>query len=128
MTARLDGRRILVVEDEYFIASDLRRALEERGAIVVGPTGRLDEALALAAQPLDAALLDLNLEGDYSYAIADRLAGVGVPYMFLTGYDRWVVPAAYRHVPHVAKPFPMEALMARIGGLVAGHGGVGDAP
>ena len=60
MTDALAGKRILLVEDEYFIASDLKRALQKAGAHVLGPVGVLDAGLALAEQPVDAAVLDPN--------------------------------------------------------------------
>ena len=121
MTERLAGKRILILEDEYFIASDLERALEKAGAVVVGPVGDLAKGLALAeAEAIDAAVLDVNLGGNVSYAVAEKLADRAVPYMFLTGYDAWSLPDAYRSTPRVAKPFPMRAVLDRIGQLVGG--------
>ena len=73
--AALAGKRILVVEDEYFIASDLKRALAAVGATPVGPAGDPARGQALLDQgPVDGALLDVNLEGATSYPVADRLA------------------------------------------------------
>lgn len=112
MSAGLSGKRILVIEDEYFIASDLKRALTAAGAEVAGPSGRVSEGLALSAGPhLDAALLDVNLEGEFSFAIADELAARGVPYVFVTGYDDWSLPEAYRAAPRVAKPFQLTVVL-----------------
>lgn len=106
MQPKLAGKRILVVEDEYFIASDLQRALAVEGAVVVGPVGDLAKALRLVEDDtLDAAILDVNLEGVMSYPIADRLTAENTPYMFLTGYDGWSLPPAYKGAPRVAKPF-----------------------
>lgn len=119
MTGSLAGKRILVVEDEYFIASDLKRALQKADAIVVGPVGDIDLGLSLVARDrLDAAVLDVNLEGTTSYPIADRLAAQAVPYLFLTGYDGWALPEPYRAVPRVPKPFPMRAVLACVGQLI----------
>ena len=119
MTAPFSGKHILVVEDEYFIAADLRRALITAGATVVGPTGNLTEGLSLINDaPIDAALLDVNLEGDFSYPIADALAARGVPFLFLTGYDDWSLPEAYRSIQRIAKPFPIDTLMTAAGRLV----------
>jgi len=117
MARRLAGKRILVVEDEYFIASDLQRALRDEGAEVIGPVGDLARGLRMVAEgELDAAILDVNLEGSMSYPIADQLAAERVPYMFLTGYDGWSLPPAYRSTPRLAKPFAqpdvIEALAA----------------
>jgi len=121
MMGKLSGRRILVVEDEYFIASDLQRALQAEEAVVIGPVARLEPGLMLVDEgPLDAAVLDVNLEGTASYAIADRLAADGVPYMFVTGYDGWSMPEAYRDAPRVAKPFTSQAFIEALNGLVEG--------
>lgn len=120
MTRSLAGKRILVIEDEYFIAFDLKRALLHADAIVVGPAGDPDKGITLAAEGIDAAVLDINLEGASSYPIADRLAEQAVPYVFLTGYDGWAIPAAYRHAPRVAKPFAVPAVIAAVERLVGG--------
>lgn len=120
MQPKLAGKRILVVEDEYFIASDLQRVLAAEGAIVVGPIGDLAKALRLAEDDaLDAAILDVNLEGAMSYPIADRLAAANVPYMFLTGYDGWSLPPAYTGAPRVAKPFSTPRLIDAVVALCA---------
>ena len=115
VTTGLAGKRILVVEDEYFIAADLKRALGQRGAAVVGPVADLAAGLEMArTEPLDAAILDVNLEGAFSYPLADRLAAAGVPHLFLTGYDPWALPEAYRDRPRVAKPFVLGALIETV--------------
>lgn len=112
MAGPLAGKRILVVEDEYFIASDLKRALEKEGAVVAGPVGELPQGLALlSTDVIDAAILDVNLEGATSFPIADRLAEHGVPFIFLTGYDGWAIPDAYRDMPRIGKPFPIRAVI-----------------
>ncbi|MEH3048410.1 response regulator [Sphingomonas adhaesiva] len=117
----MTGKRILIVEDEYFIASDLKRALGDQDAVVLGPVGSLDAGLAAvaAAEPIDLAVLDVNLDGAESYPIADRLAELGVPFMFVTGYDDWAMPRAYRDTPRLAKPFPPGAVVRAIERLVA---------
>ncbi|HKY81619.1 MAG TPA: response regulator [Sphingobium sp.] len=120
MEQKLAGKRILVVEDEYFIASDLTRALATEGAIVVGPVGDVARGLRLAENSLDAAILDVNLEGTMSYPIAERLAEESVPYMFLTGYDDWSLPAAYKESPRLAKPFSTPYLIDAVAALCAG--------
>jgi DNA-binding response OmpR family regulator len=120
MNDKLAGKRILIVEDEYFIASDLKRLLEEADVDVVGPVGNLTAGLTLAEnERLDAALLDVNREGAFSYQIADRLTRDKVPLIFVTGYDNWALPEQYRDLPSVAKPFRGAAIvdmMARLCG------------
>jgi CheY-like chemotaxis protein len=105
--ATLHRRRLLVVEDEYMIAFDLARSLEELGAEVIGPAPTVREALHLIASDtgaLDGAVLDINLNGERAYAVAEALASRQVPFVFTTGYDAVVIPAAYAAVPRLNKP------------------------
>ena len=109
----LSGRRVLVVEDEYYLADDLARALRARGADVVGPVPSLERALAAAcSEPIDFAVLDLNLKGDHGFPVADALAERNVPFVFATGYDETVIPERHRDVKRWEKPFDMDALLA----------------
>lgn len=109
----LSGRRVLVVEDEYFIADDIARALRQLGAEVVGPLASRDEALEVFASDLriDFAVLDINLRGDAVYPLADALRGRRVPFVFATGYDSASIPEPYRGVPRWEKPFDPRALV-----------------
>jgi DNA-binding response OmpR family regulator len=118
--ATLLGRRILVVEDDYWVAQILLQLLEDAGAEVVGPFGYLDEALAfIAAQKgtFDGAILDINLHGAKSYSIADVLAADKVPFIFTTGYGPAGIEAPYADYPRCAKPFNGRALIAALSGL-----------
>jgi len=105
-------KTVLVVEDDYFIAMELCRNLEEAGAEVVGPIGRVGEALARIARTdrLDGALLDLNLHGSMSFPIADKLRERDVPFVFATGYDDSVIPENYREVPRCRKPVELLSI------------------
>lgn len=120
MTGRLAGKRILVVEDEYYIAADLRQALGQEGAVVIGPAACLEDGVALAGEALDAALLDVNLHGEYSFAVAEALDGRGVPYMFLTGYDSSAIPERYDAAPRLIKPFVMLSVIEAVERMVEG--------
>ena len=119
MASALAGKRILVVEDEYFIASDIKRTLRQEGAVIVGPVGNLEGGLSLAEEPIDAAVLDVNLDEAMSYPIADRLRTRSIPYLFLTGYDGWSMPPEYRDAVRLAKPFPPRSVVAMVEKLVA---------
>jgi CheY-like chemotaxis protein len=114
----LRGRRLLVVEDEYLIAADLALALDDGGAEVVGPAGSVEDALELIAaqSPLDAAVLDINLGNERAYPIADALRERGVPFIFATGYDPWIIPQAYRDVPRCNKPVDLRVLARLLAG------------
>jgi len=100
------SRRVLLVEDEYFIADDMARAFEARGIEVVGPAASLEDAFTLlsGAAPLDGAVLDINLQGEMAFAVADALLHRGVPFVFATGYDREIIPERFAHVTRCEKP------------------------
>ena len=86
--AGLDGRRVLVVEDEPLVALDIATTLEDAGCEVVGPAATLQEALDLAeAQTVDAAVLDGNLRGESSHPVAALLFARSVPVIYVTGYS-----------------------------------------
>ena len=120
MQVILAGKRILVVEDDYLIAADLERALTAHGVVVVGPASNVNKALVLFDdESIDAALLDVNLEGSNSYIVADRLKERLVPYMFLSGYDGGSLPEKYRTIPRLSKPFTMSALLSAIERLLS---------
>ncbi len=82
MLFSLSGLRILVVEDEYLIASLIQQVIEAAGCIVIGPIPRLAEAIeAASAEPCDAAVLDVNLGGERVFAVADKLQRRHIPYV-----------------------------------------------
>ena len=112
-------RHVLLVEDEYFIADEMRRAFEDGGAEVLGPVGRVDEALALIGRTgrIDGAVLDVNLHDETVYAVADALRERGVPFVFATGYEPASIPARFADVRRCEKPVEprriIEALFRR---------------
>ena len=113
----LRGRRILVVEDDYLVALVVSDILEEAGAEVIGPVGRVEEALALIAGndiAIDGAVLDVNLHGATSYPIADALAARNVRFVFASGYGAGGIDAAYATYPWCQKPFNQSALLAAL--------------
>ncbi|SFU71508.1 Response regulator receiver domain-containing protein [Methylobacterium sp. 174MFSha1.1] len=106
-----DRLRVLVVEDEYFIADDISRALIRHGAEVVGPVPTVQQARALLdSQALDLAVLDINLRGELVYPLVAELSRRGVPMVFATGYDAAAIPADYEAIPSWSKPFDYNAL------------------
>jgi CheY-like chemotaxis protein len=111
-TPSLSGRRVLIVEDEYFLADDLGRALTQLGAEVLGPVATREEAFELLAtgERIDLAVLDINLQGESVFPVADTLLEQGVPFLFATGYNQAAIPAQYQQVLRWEKPFAPEAL------------------
>ncbi|MCL6252071.1 response regulator [Altererythrobacter sp. KTW20L] len=114
----LAGKRILVVEDEFFIAEMTSEMLTDWGATVVGPAYTLAEAKELAEnRELDAAVLDMNLHGDPVDAIADALNARGVPFVYVTGYAGvGTDPVA---APVLGKPIDGEELRVVLLSLMA---------
>src|SRR3546814_16007683 len=84
------------------------------GGVVVGPTGRLEEALRLARKdPLDAAVLDINLNGEMVFPLAETLRRRGVPFVFMTGYEGGaVLPPSLQDAPCVSKPLRESEFVA----------------
>lgn len=117
----LTGLKILVIEDNFLVADVLCDDLREHGCEVVGPVPDIDRSEELIDQnladggALDGALLDINLGGTLSFPIATKLRALGIPFIFLTGYDdREVVPAEFRSVRCISKPCDLLQLMAVI--------------
>jgi CheY-like chemotaxis protein len=103
--------RILVVEDELMIRMLLDGMLEDLGYIMAGEAGAIDEAMTLARQgEFDAAILDVNLNGQPITPVVEILVQRGLPFVFATGYGQRGVPEAYRGNPTLQKPFQVEAL------------------
>ena len=103
----LQGRRVLVVEDEMMIAMLVEDMLADLGCTVIGPAHGLEAALRLAATEtgLDAALLDVNLGGQPVFAVADALRAKGVPAIFSTGYGEAGLRDVDVGAPVLQKPF-----------------------
>ena len=110
----LKGFRLLVVEDEYLVAADLTASLESLGAEVIGPAASVEEALSLLdtnGGRLDGAVLDINLQNERVYPVADVLTARGIPFVFTTGYDAAAVPTAYAWAPRCEKPVDKTQLI-----------------
>lgn len=115
---KLTGRRILVVEDEALVAMLVEDALLDAGAIVLGPVATVAEALALLLRETpDVAVLDLNLAGETSTPVADRLVTMGVPFVVATGYGADGLPPGHATVPVLAKPYDPDDLTTALGRL-----------
>jgi PAS domain S-box-containing protein len=107
----LADMRLLIVEDELLVSMLIEEILGELGATVAGPYGRLADGLAAAkAERFDGAILDLNLAGESADPLADLLLARGVPFVFITGYQRESIDRRYANVPVLQKPVDAAAL------------------
>ena len=107
--------RILVVEDEALVAMLVEDALEEAGFGVIGPVRSVGQALeTLEAEQPDAAVLDLNLAGENSVAVADALVARGIPFVVATGYGAAGLPPTHRNALVLPKPYDLADLTAML--------------
>lgn len=118
---KLAGARILVVEDEYYLADEASSILANMGAEIIGPVPTVEQANAMiAANPqIDGALLDVNLRGELVFDLADDLQARGVPFAFATGYDSDVLPLRFADRLVLGKPVRPEQLVETLEMLVA---------
>ena len=112
MTNVLQGRRVLVIEDESLVAMLLETILDDMGCAVVGPESNIDDGLRSATTEgtLDAALLDVNVAGREVFPVAEALKARGVPFVFSTGYGEAGLPEHWRGHPTIQKPFTESAI------------------
>jgi len=124
LAAKLTGRRVLVVEDEALVSMLVEDELCDAGAKVLGPAPSVEHALRLiedaaADGGISAAVLDINLDGQHVGPVADRLAGLGVPFLFATGYGANRDAGGHEAAPVVEKPFDTERLIAAVEALAS---------
>lgn len=111
MPQRLAGKRILVVEDWLFVADEIQDWLESEGSIVVGPVPSVAAALQkIRDHQLDAAVLDVNLDGEFVFDAAFELERRGIPFIFTTGYSASQLPTEFSERPCLSKPVDCEQL------------------
>jgi CheY-like chemotaxis protein len=119
MNELLAGRRVLVVEDEMMVLMMIEGMLADLGCTLVTPASTIDQAITLIdAQPFDVAMLDLNLDGEKTYPVADRLAARGVPFLFATGYGAHGLKEGYADRPILNKPFQHAELADLLAGVL----------
>lgn len=111
--------RILVVEDESLVAMFLEDVLEDLGHQMLGPYSRVEAALPAArTEEFDVAILDVNVNGQAVFPVAEAIASRGIPLIFSTGYGQKSLPEEYRSRPTLDKPFlpgDVEAVLAKLG-------------
>lgn len=103
----IEGRRVLIVEDESLVAMLLETILEDMGCAPVGPASTVEEGVRLVQTEaeLSCALLDVNVAGTTVFPVADALKARGVPFVFSTGYGEGGLPDEWRGHPTIQKPF-----------------------
>jgi CheY-like chemotaxis protein len=115
----LSGRRILVVEDETMILMMIEAMLTDLGASVTA-AATVERALAMIeAQAFDAAMLDMNLNGDRSHSVAEALVARGVPFVYCTGDNGHRFGDVHQDKPVLKKPFKYEKLIEILTRLVS---------
>jgi DNA-binding response OmpR family regulator len=116
----LDRVRVLLVEDDALIALALEATLADAGCRIVGPFPSVAAALrAIAQEPVDCALLDVNLGGEMTFPVADALTAADVPFVWLTGHTPEIVPARHRRRAVLGKPYLNATLVAALSAAVA---------
>lgn len=104
------GMRVLLVEDEYLLAGHLADVIGALGATPVGPAGSVVHALQLLDRVghIDAAILDVELDGERVYPVADALRARGIPFVFSSGCTIDALPERFRDMPVVDKLITMN--------------------
>ncbi|MDA9544949.1 chemotaxis protein CheY [Bradyrhizobium sp. CCBAU 45321] len=122
--APFTGRRVLVVEDEYFLADDISEAFEALGAEVAGPAGHIEDAFKLLrdGSTLDAAVLDVNIHSERIFPVARELRARNVPFVFTTGYERVTVGPEFQDVPLFEKPIDLAKMARQLAALLVEPG------
>ena len=109
----LAGRKVLIVEDDYYLATDMVRTLGQAGAEIIGPVPSVRDALRLLAAQPEAAVLDVELQDGKSFPIADALTQRDIPFVFATGSVE-AIPVEHRARPICPKPMSVAALLSAL--------------
>ena len=120
MDKLLAGQRVLVVEDELLILMMIEDMLADLGCTSVSVAAGVEKALALIdAEVFDAALLDMNLNGNASHSVAEALVARGVPFIYSTGNKGHSLSDGYPDRPVLKKPSRYEELVAIVSRLLS---------
>lgn len=114
---------VLVIEDEMLIMMAIEDMLTDLGCTSITVAGSIAQALELiASQPFDLATLDVNVNGEHSYAVARALDGRNVPFAFSTGYGEHGVGEGFGDRPVLTKPYNEQQLVAALSALLVTSG------
>ncbi|UVK49431.1 response regulator (plasmid) [Mesorhizobium sp. AR07] len=121
MDKLLSGRRVLVVEDEILVLMMIEDMLSDLGCQSVISAATIGQAITLIkAQIFDAAMLDMNLDGDDSNTVADALAERGVPFIYSTGNSDRDMRKGFSDRAVLRKPFSFDELTSKLERLLSG--------
>lgn len=114
----LNGFTVLILEDDFFQADNARRTLEQAGARVLGPfSDETSSMQALQAEQLDCALLDINLGSGPSFKVAHTAKALGIPIIFMTGYNEGAIALEFSGIERLQKPVPAARLVAAVSNI-----------
>jgi two-component sensor histidine kinase/DNA-binding response OmpR family regulator len=109
----MPGNRLLLVEDEALTGMMMSDMLTDLGFDVIGPFGRVADAMAaVGREEFQAAVLDVNLDGEMVYPVADAVLARGVPFVFVTGYGAEGIDRRFAQVPVLQKPIERQMLQS----------------
>ncbi|HLG49178.1 MAG TPA: hypothetical protein VKY24_23230 [Reyranella sp.] len=118
----LSERSILLVEDDIILSTDIAFALTDAGCKAIVPTTSNAAALsAMVHYIFDAAILDVNVQNEWVFPVANALDTVGIPFLFLTAYSHDSIPAEHRRRPFIQKPHHPEGLLDALVELIDGN-------
>jgi hypothetical protein len=92
---RLRGKRILFIEEEYFLTDETRIKLAQLGAVVVGPVSTLTAFALIDIGQLDAAVLDIHLDGQFAFVVSEELERNDIGFVFATSHTPKTLPAQF---------------------------------
>lgn len=109
---RQTRRRVLIVEDSYYLASDIARILRKERIETLGPCSCAEQARSqISVDRPDCAILDINLGGETCFDLADLLESRSIPVLFYTGYDPEILPVRYRGALCLHKPASSQMVL-----------------
>jgi CheY-like chemotaxis protein len=118
----LEDLKVLIVEDEFLVAALLEDTLSGFGCRVIGPASTVEEGLELIrTERIEAAVLDVNIDGEPVFPVADALVAKGVPFIFATGYGRAGVAERHGERNILEKPYESRSLRHALESAVRGR-------
>lgn len=118
VTSRLRGRRVLIVEDDYFQAQDLAELMAAHDAVVLGPVPSVEDGLGVLLEAVpDLAILDVRLGREMVFPLVEALGTLGVPLVLATACPDWSLPEPYGALPHCEKPLDHRELLRALAAL-----------